>query len=734
MTIILLTSGMVLLLTCATFVTYEIVTLPSSMVRGLMTRAQIIAANSTAALAFENEADATDVLHALKSDPRMLAACIYDKNGKVFARYPTNALAADFPPAPSRSGHRFESAHLVVFCPVTQDDKILGTVYIKSDLSVLTDRYNAYAFLAAIVIVASTIAAYLVSRVLQKQISLPILALAETAKAISDRRDFSVRARKQGEDELGLLTDALNQMLTQIERQNQALREGEERVRAIINSALSAVVVIDSDGRITDWNDRAEEMFGWPRNEAIGRELAETIIPPRYREAHRRGIIHFKLSGEGPVLNRTVEMAALRRNGTEFPVELSISPLKAGDTMSFCGFITDISERKRSEQQVLLQATALDTAANAIMITNRAGVILWVNQAFSSLTGYRPEEVIHQNPRILKSGHHDDAYYSKLWDTILAGRTWQGEFTNRRKDGSLYHDEHTIAPVRSRDGEITHFVAIMQDITERKRAEAEIQELNTTLERRVGERTAQLEAVNRELEAFSYSVSHDLRAPLRHINGFADMLQQEPMANLGESGRRYLGIISEAAKRMGVLIDDLLVFSRMGRSEMRWTVVDMNELVAEALNEMANDLADRDIQWNMGTLPKVTVDRPMLKQVWVNLLSNAVKYTRQRDQARITIRCHKNRGVEWEFSVQDNGAGFDMQYAGKLFGVFQRLHQVEEFEGTGIGLANVRRIVSRHGGRTWAEGRVDEGATFHFTLPDHKKGAEDERVQTHTPC
>jgi len=233
----------------------------------------------------------------------------------------------------------------------------------------------------------------------------------------------------------------------------------------------------------------------------------------------------------------------------------------------------------------------------------------------------------------------------------------------------------------------------------------------------LNKRTAELETSNKELEAFSYSVSHDLRAPLRHIDGFADIMREECGSVLNDSGRRYLGTISESAKQMGRLIDDLLMFSKMARVGMREAPVSMGELVEEVVRELARETDGRTIDWKIGSLPPAWGDRSMLKQVWVNLLSNAVKYSGTRQTASIWIGCGRKNG-ELEFHVGDNGVGFDMKYAGKLFGVFQRLHRTEDFEGTGVGLANVRRIVSRHGGKTWAQGKPDEGAIFYFTLPD----------------
>jgi PAS domain S-box-containing protein len=342
---------------------------------------------------------------------------------------------------------------------------------------------------------------------------------------------------------------------------------------------------------------------------------------------------------------------------------------------------------------------------------------LAVNNAAAAHYGYSKDEFLRMSIEEVRSPAERQRLKMELARLDIA-RTNRAVFRHRKKNGALI-DVEVISDHIDFEGRQARLV-LAHDVTERLQAEAEVQRLNAGLEERVRQRTAELESVNRELEAFSYSVSHDLRAPLRHIAGFAELMREHSSGILDDSAKRYLGIISDSVAQMGKLIDDLLLFSKTGRADMHHERIDMQALVSEVVADCAQQMEGREIEWEIASLPEAQGDRPMLKQVWLNLISNAIKYSRLRERGTIKIGCQQN-DEELEFYVQDNGAGFDMEYADKLFGVFQRLHRSEDFEGTGVGLANVQRIVSRHGGCTRAFGKVDEGATFYFSLP-HKRG------------
>jgi PAS domain S-box-containing protein len=375
-----------------------------------------------------------------------------------------------------------------------------------------------------------------------------------------------------------------------------------------------------------------------------------------------------------------------------------------------------LDERERLRESEEKYRTIFEESFDGLFITSASGKILDMNKKGVAMFGYASKE------EMAKVDLARDIYaYPPDRQRILAMVEEQGtaeyEVDVRRKNGGTFVAHCALTAVSDEDGEIVNFRGIIRDVTAAKKAEAEIRKLNLELEQRVADRTAQLEAANKELEAFSYSVSHDLRAPLRHIDGFIHILREDIEASLGEEDRHFLDVISKAAKQMEVLIDDLLSFSRIGRSEPHMASVELGPLVAEIIQEAEPDVRGRNIEWRIGELPTVTGDRAMLRVALSNLILNALKFTRHRDPAVIEIGCQPESAAETAIFVRDNGAGFDMTYADKLFGVFQRLHRADEFEGTGIGLANVRRVIGRHGGRTWAEGKVDAGATFYLSLP-----------------
>jgi len=472
-------SGLVLLLTAAAFAGYQYWSLRQGTLDALSVRGRIIAANSTASLAFANEADARELLSALRVDPHIVAAVLYDKGGRQFAAYPANVAADAVPAVPGPDGYRFERGLLIGFQPVVvAGSPRLGTLYLASDLRAIYDTFRLSGVIGLAVLGVALLAAYLLSRALQRTISQPILALAETAKAVSTRQDYSVRAPQVGADELGVLTNAFNQMLARIQDQDRAVRENAAQL----------------EQRVADRTHELQE-----RNESLRRNAAELL------------------------------------------------------------------------------------------------------------------------------------------------------------------------------------------------------------------------AANTELDAFAYSVSHDLRAPLRSIDGFSQILLEDYSEKLDDAGRESLQRVRAASQRMGTLIDDLLKLARVTRAEIRTEDVDLSGMAREIVADLQRTTPERQVEFEIAPGLKARGDTRLLRVALDNLLRNSWKYTAKQPAPRVEFRSADANGGR-TFMVRDNGAGFDMKYADKLFGVFQRLHSAADFEGTGIGLATVRRIINRHGGRIWAEGAVDQGATFYFTL------------------
>jgi len=476
----LLICGTVLCITCITFFTYEYITVKNGSQKQLSIIARIIVTNSTAALAFEDREAAQEILLSLKAQPRISFACFYDDRGHLIVKYPANAADSLFPKHPGVAGYSFYNSYLDGFEPVREGDKKLGTLYIRSDLKAFHDRMRVLGFVSIGLLIISLIVAWILSGRFQRNLSGPILALVNTSKSVSFNRDYTIRARKYGNDELGALTDEFNNMLSQIESQN-----------------------------------------------------------------------------------------------------------------------------------------------------------------------------------------------------------------------------------------------------------AEITSFNQQLEQKVEVRTTELEHANHELESFTYSVSHDLRAPLRKINSFINMFMDRFKGPLPDEDRILLDRIVANSNKMGKLIDDLLAFSRVSKLYLDKKVVSMNQIVKNLSDEFVRQDGRRNIQFIMHHLPDITADPAAITQVWENLISNALKYSSNRDQVRIELGA-ETLEHEIVYCIKDNGSGFDMRHYGKLFTAFERLHSSSEFEGTGVGLAIVQRIIEKHGGRIWAESEVDAGATFFFSLPRSASSAGRERASIFT--
>ncbi|MCZ2420716.1 MAG: PAS domain S-box protein [Burkholderiales bacterium] len=486
-----------------------------------------------------------------------------------------------------------------------------------------------------------------------------------------------------------------------------ALQESERRYRDLFDKNHLVNLLVDpAAGRIVDASAEACVFFGHSITLLKQLTLAELDLQPR---EDRQSCIEF-LRTERPDVK---ELACRARDGSPLVLEAYAGEIELDGRRLLLLTLHDITERRRAEQELRKLARAVAHSPASIMVADADANIEYVNPRFEEVTGYSLEEVRGRNPRLLQSGLTPKAVYEDLWRTLLAGGEWRGELCNRTRDGELFWEYASISAVLDENGKAANFIAVKENITERKRREAELRELNQTLDRRVAERTAELERANCELDAFSYSVSHDLRAPLRAINGFAHLLEEGDGAALSAEGRELLGRVRRNALRMSELIDEMLRFARIGREALSLAKVSLGETAAEAVREMQAQYPHAEAV--VGALPEAVCDPVLVKQVFANLIGNAFKYSGKREAPRIEVGCRREGG-ESVYFVRDNGAGFDMQHAQRLFGVFQRLHHEKDFPGTGVGLAIVKRIVERHGGRIWAESAPGEGATFSFTL------------------
>ncbi len=530
------------------------------------------------------------------------------------------------------------------------------------------------------------------------ELMLSLLESAEGFLATAAIRDISVRKNAE-------------RHLAQVEGRRRlvekALRECQEQYRMLLDGVENhAIFLMDPQGRIVSWNAGAERIKGYKADEIIGRNFA-CFFPPEDIERGRPEEVLRITAASG---RHEEQGMRVRKDGSRFLASVTFTALRdsAGNLRGFSEFSHDLSESKEAEAKY---RGLLEAAPDAMMVVDQGGEIVLLNLQAEKQFGYRRDELIGQKvTNIIPEGFAERliADGTRTAAEALAQQIGTGiELTGRRKDGSEFPIELMLSPLESAEGILV--TAAIRDISERKRSESVLQDKNI-----------QLQAAVNELDAFSYSVSHDLRAPLRAIDGFSRILLKQYGPGLAEEAREYLQLVRDNTVQMGHLVDDLLTFSRLGRQPLSKQQVPTGAIIEQVLCDVRRRAEGRFVSVSVGEMPPLWGDPPLVKQVFVNLIDNAFKYTRMRPEAVIEIGSREIDGEQVYF-VRDNGAGFDMRYADKLFGVFERLHRAEDFEGTGVGLAIVQRIVERHGGRVWAEAAVDRGATFYFTteVPSH---------------
>lgn len=508
--------------------------------------------------------------------------------------------------------------------------------------------------------------------------------------------------------------------ITERKRTEKEISDSEEKRKLIMSGALDAIICIDTTEAITFWNKQAEVIFGWEEKEALGQQLSELIVPEPFRKYHREGMKHYLKTGEGKALNVLLELSAIKRNGEEFPIELTVIPIKQGEELFFCAFIRDITERKKSETSIIQANERFEKVTEATNdaiwdydVTNNT--LFW-GQGFQTLFGYNLEENKPSFESLVSLIHEEDRerVTSKITEFMQDQnlKNWHEEYRFIKADGSVAFVIDRATFIRNKQGKVVRVIGAMTDITKQKNHEAQLIALNESLQSYAKE----LERSNEELEQFAFITSHDLQEPLRMVSSFMDQLKRKYEDKLDDKALQYIEFATNGSKRMKQIILDLLEYSRAGRPTDLIEKVDINEIITDFKLLRGKIIDEKSATIIHDNIPVIKTYKTGITQVFHSLLDNAIKYSKKEEAPNIKITC-KEENDKWIFAVKDNGIGIDPKFYSKIFIIFQRLHNREEYEGTGIGLSIVKRHIDFLNGKIWVESKIDEGSVFYFTIP-----------------
>lgn len=691
--------------------TYEWFAYRQTAVSHLAALTTLTARNSAAALAFANPDDAERVLAGLDTEPTVMAAALYDANGRRFVMHRRKGSSELLPALAPLDGLVYRGWTVDIALPVIEA-KRFGTLLVRGDLSVIGERLAGYGLVLLGTTFLSGLLAYLLTGLISRQIVAPVQALAEAAGRVRTTADYSLRVPKTEADEIGELTNAFNDMLARVQENEAALYRSSERLRLAVESARIGTWDWNLVRDEVMWNERTYEIFGVPVGTPINGEKFTSLVHPDDRDR----------------LKETVAAAA--KTSDDFEVEFRLDTIRrppryvsarglflkssAGDPLRAVGVAIDITERRAAENRII------ESERRFRAVTERAPAMIWscdpslrrdyVNKTWLAYTGRTAEQELGTG---WQAGvpPADLARWNKVVRDAAAGLDpYQIEYRLRRADGEVRWIFETGSPRLAANGAFAGYLGSCIDITARKENEAE-------LEAHVRRRTHELEAANQELESFSYSVSHDLRGPVRAIQGFAEIAMEDCQAGNPAAAAERLQRVARAADRMNKLIDAFISMARVSRAELRIEIVNLSRQAEDVMGFLRSANPERNVETLITPGLECRGDERLLRIVLENLLGNAWKFTAKRPNPRIEFGAVLHDG-ERAFFVRDNGAGFKVSLAHKLFHAFERLHPGAEFEGLGVGLNTVFRIIDKHGGRVWAEGAEGRGATFFFTVPE----------------